>query len=140
MACSVGQPVQHCINDTGNVEYQCRAADAIRPTLSSQIVVLVYCRHPYRHWLFSNNVGSSDVLITDTNSFCSSHSGDITFTDTGFFLQCPMLSSFCLTLILNLNEKIKFEFMWFQIQITWFKYYYPQISFIQLQESIEWEN
>jgi hypothetical protein len=51
--------------------YNYRAADTIRLTLSSQIAVSVWCRHPYRHGLFSSSVGSSDVLITDINNFCS---------------------------------------------------------------------
>jgi hypothetical protein len=51
--------------------YYCRVDDAIRLTRSSQIVVPVWCHHVYRHWLFSYSIDSGDVLITNTNRFCS---------------------------------------------------------------------
>jgi hypothetical protein len=78
-------PVSSTMPDTC-LHYHCRAVDAIRLTLSSQIAVSVCYHHSYRHWLFSSSVSSGDVLITDTNSFCS-HIGQVT-------LPSPTLDSF----------------------------------------------
>jgi hypothetical protein len=93
--------VGHYMSDTC-LYYHCWVIDAIRSTLSSQIALLVWCGHPYQHWLFSSSVGSGDVLITDTNSFCS-FVGQVT-------LSSPTPDSF-----FNFLWCHHFDRQWFQI-------------------------